>query len=209
MPLWLSLFLIWVFGFFALLSFDLFVEAFIFEWLEWNGTNKNDWFFVLWWGLVAVWTLYGFFRIHTEWKTFKPKSDCLRNFNDEFAMQNTAYKVLTLKEWDQAQVSGQIITELDQNDGFIHLSTATQLTATLALYFSSEKEAVLLQLEQSKISTNLKYELPIPPGKRSGAFPHFYGNLNTNTVSKVWRLSRNAFEVPIEILLQAEENIKQ
>ena len=54
-----TFFLIWVFGFFALLSFDLFVEAFVFEWLEWNGTNKNDWFFALWWGLVATWLLYG------------------------------------------------------------------------------------------------------------------------------------------------------
>ena len=54
-----TFFLTWVFGFFALLSFDLFVEAFVFEWLEWNGTNKNDWFFVLWWGLVVTWTLYG------------------------------------------------------------------------------------------------------------------------------------------------------
>ena len=26
------------------LAFDLFVEAFIFEWLDWNGTNKNDCF---------------------------------------------------------------------------------------------------------------------------------------------------------------------
>ena len=51
--------LIWVFGFFSLLAFDLFVEAFVFEWLAWNGTNKNDWFFVLWWGAVAVWFLYG------------------------------------------------------------------------------------------------------------------------------------------------------
>lgn len=55
----LHVFLIWVFGFFALLSFDLFVEAFVFEWLAWNGTTKNDWFFVLWWGLVVVWFLYG------------------------------------------------------------------------------------------------------------------------------------------------------
>ena len=36
--------LIWVFGFFSLLAFDLFVEAFVFERLAWNGTNKNDWF---------------------------------------------------------------------------------------------------------------------------------------------------------------------
>ena len=55
----LSLFILWVFGFFALLSFDLFMEVFVFEWLSWNGTDKNDWFFVLWWGLVVSWFLYG------------------------------------------------------------------------------------------------------------------------------------------------------
>ena len=51
--------LAWVFGFFCLLALDLFMEAFVFEWLGWNGTNKNDWFFALWWGAVAVWFLYG------------------------------------------------------------------------------------------------------------------------------------------------------
>lgn len=40
---------IWVFGFFAWTSFDLFVEAHVLEWLQWNGTEKNDWFFVRWW----------------------------------------------------------------------------------------------------------------------------------------------------------------
>jgi len=49
----------WVFGFFVLLSFDLFMEGIVFELLEWNGTTKNDWFFVLWWGFVVVWFLYG------------------------------------------------------------------------------------------------------------------------------------------------------
>jgi len=60
----LNFFLIWVFGFFVLLSFDLFVEGFVFEWLEWNGTNKNDWFFVLWWGLVFKW--FNFFVSKTK-----------------------------------------------------------------------------------------------------------------------------------------------
>ena len=32
------------------------MEGFVFEWLEWNGTNKNDWFFALWWGLI-IWFL--------------------------------------------------------------------------------------------------------------------------------------------------------
>ena len=52
-------FLIWVFGFFVLLSFDLFMEGIVFELLEWNGTTKNDWFFALWWGFVVVWFIFG------------------------------------------------------------------------------------------------------------------------------------------------------
>ena len=59
-----NFFLLWIFGFFLLLSFDLFVEAFVFEWLDWNGTNKNDLFFALWWGFVVVWTLYGFLKFY-------------------------------------------------------------------------------------------------------------------------------------------------
>ena len=121
-------------------------------------------------------------------------------------MQNEVYKVLTLKEWEQAQVSGLIITELDQKDGFVHLSFLYQLNVTLSLYFAEEEEVVLLQLDQSKVRDCLKYETPIPQGKRLGAFPHYYGELHANTVSNIWQLKRNAFEVPIEILLQAEEN---
>ena len=62
-----NFFLLWIFGFFLLLSFDLFVEAFVFEWLDWNGTNKNDWFFTLWWGFVVVWALYGFLKFSSIW----------------------------------------------------------------------------------------------------------------------------------------------
>jgi uncharacterized protein (DUF952 family) len=61
-------------------------------------------------------------------------------------------------------------------------------------------------LDQSKVRDCLKYETPIPQGKRLGAFPHYYGELDASATSSVWQLKRNAFEVPIEILLQAEEN---
>ena len=59
-----NFFLLWIFGFFLLLSFDLFVEEFVFVWLDWNGTNKNDWFFALWWGFVVVWALNGFLKFY-------------------------------------------------------------------------------------------------------------------------------------------------
>ena len=45
------------------------------------------------------------------------------------------YKVLTLNEWKIAKETGVIITNVDKNDGFVHLSTARQLNATLSMYF--------------------------------------------------------------------------
>ena len=56
----------------------------------------------------------------------------------EFSLDNQIYKALTLEEWERAQASGIITTDLDKKDGFIHLSTATQLNATLSLYFSPQ-----------------------------------------------------------------------
>jgi len=59
---------LWIFGFFALFSFDLFVEGFVFEWLNWNGTRKNDWFFVLWWGFNFLWFSFGVINIYFKLK---------------------------------------------------------------------------------------------------------------------------------------------
>ena len=115
------------------------------------------------------------------------------------------YKVLTLDEWSRAQTSGIIITDLDKKDGFIHLSTAVQLNATLSLYFSKEKSVVLLQIDHAQTLQQLKFEAPSPPGNRKSAFPHYYSDLNTNFVSKIWHLNRCAFEIPIEVMLQAEQ----
>ena len=53
----------WLVGLALLLAIDFFVEAVVFEWLQWNGTTKNDWFFMLWWAVVAVWTLTSAHRV--------------------------------------------------------------------------------------------------------------------------------------------------
>jgi len=124
----------------------------------------------------------------------------------EFNLNNQIYKILTLDEWELAQTSGVIITELDKKDGFVHLSTVTQLNATLSLYFSKEESVVLLQIDHAQTYNKIKFEAPIPPGNRTSSFPHYYGELNTNFVSEVWHLNRGAFEIPIEVMLQAEED---
>jgi len=45
----------WLLAFLLLISLNVFMEAYVFEWLNWNGTTKNDWFFMLWWILVFAW----------------------------------------------------------------------------------------------------------------------------------------------------------
>ena len=49
----------WLLGLFALLAVVLFAQAVVFEWLQWNGTTKNDWFFMLWWAVVLLWFVIG------------------------------------------------------------------------------------------------------------------------------------------------------
>jgi uncharacterized protein (DUF952 family) len=116
---------------------------------------------------------------------------------------NKVYKVLTLGEWEEASKIGQIVTALDQQDGFVHLSSATQLNMTLSLYFSKEEKVILLQINESDIIVGLTYEYA---DKRGGEFAHFYGELSTDKISQSWHLDRSAFSLPEEVMLEAEQN---
>jgi uncharacterized protein (DUF952 family) len=124
-------------------------------------------------------------------------------------MSNKAYKVLKSNEWAEVSSTGKIITDLDKRDGFIHLSTASQLAATLSFYFQESLEVILLQLDLDKINKDkLLYEEPYPnEGKRKSPFPHLYSELRTDQIANVWTIKRGAFDLPEEVLLQAE-NLK-
>ena len=85
-------------------------------------------------------------------------------------MNEKVYKILTLEEWDNAKETGEITTNLDQQDGFIHLSTSNQLAGTLAFYFNGEtfllflllgqalQILIPLQVQQIQIPTRLSYQ---------------------------------------------------
>ena len=55
-----------------------------------------------------------------------------------------------------------------------------------------------------RIETDRYKCVKIPPERRFCIQPNC-ANLNTNFVSKIWHLSRGAFEIPIEVILQAEQ----
>ena len=124
----------------------------------------------------------------------------------EFSMTYKVYKVVRANEWETASNTGKIVTDLDNVDGFIHLSTAVQLAATLSFFFQDSDEVFLLQLDLEKLDKDkLLYEEPDPnEGKRKSAFPHLYSELRADQIANVWNLERGAFNLPEEVLLQAE-----
>ena len=67
----IQLWTLWGVGFIILFAFDLFMEGVVFDWLKWNGTEKNDWFFVLWWALNLLWAVFGSGIIKRKFKKLK------------------------------------------------------------------------------------------------------------------------------------------
>ena len=114
------------------------------------------------------------------------------------------YKVLTEEEWDDANLSGYIETELDKEDGFVHLSTSKQLALTLHMYFKNSKKVVLLEINQDFLNGKLAFE-ELKLGNRKGKFPHLYGKLLIKNIKKNWLLSRNGFELPEKVLEESEK----
>ena len=114
------------------------------------------------------------------------------------------YKVLREDEWSMASKSGEIITDLDQKDGFIHCSLSDQLALTLHLFFKEHSKLILLQIDSEKFKENLLFE-DANLSNRKGKFPHLYGKLNIQDICKSWVINRNAFELPKEILIEAEK----
>jgi uncharacterized protein (DUF952 family) len=125
-------------------------------------------------------------------------------------MRDNVYKILRENEWEKASITGEIITDLDKQDGFIHLSAAFQLVATLSFFFQDSETVYLIEIDLQKIDTStLLFEDAYPKGgKRKSAFPHLYSALTTKHIANVWTLKRNAFELPDEVLLKGENYSK-
>ncbi len=115
------------------------------------------------------------------------------------------YKILTHTEWEAANKLGHVKTELDDRDGFIHCSTAKQLALTLHLYFKKEKRVVLCEIDECDLNrSEYFFEKVLSNNRLEQEFPHIYGKLNIEQISKTWELGKEAFQIPEDILLELE-----
>ena len=116
------------------------------------------------------------------------------------------YKILTDTEWKDANRLGYVKTDLDDKDGFIHCSTAKQLALTLHLYFKEEKSVVLCEIDECDLNrSEFFFEKTLSNNRSEQEFPHIYGKLSIEQISKTWKLEKEAFQIPEDILLELEK----
>ena len=89
-------------------------------------------------------------------------------------MSSCVYRILTADEWARFQTDGKFAgSALDQADGFIHLSAADQVEATLARHFPDRGGLVVAELDVQQLGDAVRWEV-----SHDGAvFPHLYGIL--------------------------------
>jgi uncharacterized protein (DUF952 family) len=87
---------------------------------------------------------------------------------------NIAYKVLTLDEFVALQAGTFIGAAVDQADGYIHLSTASQLTETVTKHFAGVNDIIIAAVDLNAFGNHIRWE----PSRSGALFPHLYGPMN-------------------------------
>lgn len=99
----------------------------------------------------------------------------------------TAYKVLTSDEMAALErdrvFKGSLV---DLEDGYIHLSTADQLAATVDKHFDGQKGLHILAVDIAALGETLKWE----PARGGALFPHLYAALSLEAVVAYGPLER-------------------
>lgn len=94
----------------------------------------------------------------------------------------TIYKICPASAWREAERQGAYQGSADDaRDGYIHLSTATQVPGTAAKYFAGQKGLFLVAVDAGALGDSLKWE----PARGGELFPHLYGELDFNAVISV------------------------
>ena len=90
------------------------------------------------------------------------------------------YKVTTAALWARAEAEGVLPkSPIDVTDGFMHLSTATQLRETIRLYFAGQSDLVLCTVPVAAVAPALKWE----PSRGGALFPHLFAELPRAAIS--------------------------
>lgn len=93
----------------------------------------------------------------------------------------TLFKVVPREMWENAEAVGEFTgSPVDVQDGFIHLSSASQVRETVAKHFAGQDELLIVSVREAAIE-QLRWE----PSRGGALFPHVYGPLTLECVERV------------------------
>lgn len=87
--------------------------------------------------------------------------------------------ILSGEDWAAAQKSGEYLAHMDV-DGFIHCSTPAQVLDTANRYYASRRDLLLLWIDPHSVKPEIRWE-----AAGGESFPHIYGPLNLDAVTRV------------------------
>jgi uncharacterized protein (DUF952 family) len=98
-----------------------------------------------------------------------------------------AYKILTQAQADDLRRGAFTGAPIDQADGYIHLSTAAQLTETADRHFSGKTDLHLAAVDLLALGAAIRWE----PSRHDQLFPHLYGDLTMSAILALVPLTRD------------------
>jgi len=97
------------------------------------------------------------------------------------------YKIMSAAELKQMQRDGVFDgSPADVTDGYIHLSSGSQLAETLDKHFSGIDGLMVAAVDLSQLGDTVRWE----PSRGGQLFPHIYGRLPIGAVVSVTTLER-------------------
>ena len=104
------------------------------------------------------------------------------------------FHILQRAAWEDALRRGLYRPASLENEGFIHCSTQAQLMETANRWYHGQEDLVLLSIDPLRLGPELRYEPPANPSdeRRAQIFPHVYGPLNLDAVTRAIELPREA-----------------
>jgi len=94
------------------------------------------------------------------------------------------YKILSVADWEAAHRAGRFDGSADDlRDGFIHFSDREQVIGTARKYFAGQTGLLLIAVDPAGLA-DLRWER----SRDDALFPHLYGPLELDAVSKTDRL---------------------
>ncbi len=104
-------------------------------------------------------------------------------------LPNAAYKVLTAAQMAALEHDGVFAgAPIDLADGYIHLSTAEQVTETVDKHFAGQTHLHVAAVDLAVLCQAVKWE----PSRGGQLFPHLYAALPLNAVFAYGPLERDA-----------------